>query len=687
MLEAPGGGGGTVVLIDPSTLRHAAARVKITSQELQLAKSALAQISTPAMPSSVAAVVLSALAEADVSLGPLPPGLDQLVIELTRRAFWAEFADQLLAGYNLSGTALQEFKAWMKDGTLLQYADEGEAIAAGRELAVAYSGFRKDPQLLIDLALSLKASEAKAAGAEVERAFGAGFVNQFGAKNMLLVPRMIQAMEWSRQITFEMGITNPNVLHDVALSWEENGKTLQQDPIKDLLAPFCITLANATCSGMLAPGASSAIADSEDTWATAALVSQGTFATPFLLQCFKSGVVDKIVEDSRSNLALGGTVPETDFPLGEMWSQGKESLPFDTKQTILDALARNPDAAAQALSQPIDAQPFDVFGQRETITNPIELLYRYGDFADHGAAFGHVYVTATDHLPPAEASKLTVTALTQLVGYDHGGMSAFKDGIATDLADHHIKDLFDSAASLDTSSSIAIAPSGADGAGEIELGRQNLTTVIAKLADRPSAFQTLLHAGATYQAALIDQGTQSPPVLGSSPVWAHKIGSFDATVLNATDLNRWEDFHASDERHQLVLGFFKDVTNGVVALDDPVADAVVHTGVDQAFDKAFPGPDPLQVSLTNADAKLDMINSIRASIAAGYYDHGQIHVQLPPDLQGTNGHLKAYGSLDVEAKRSYERWMHENQQVADAVGPAAGQVSDAFTDQSIDFGP
>jgi hypothetical protein len=36
--------------------------------------------------------------------------------------------------------------------------------------------------------------------------------------------------------------------------------------------------------------------------------------------------------------------------------------------------------------------------------------------------------------------------------------------------------------------------------------------VIRKLADRPSAVQTLVNSGATYQAGLIDEGTQSAPV-------------------------------------------------------------------------------------------------------------------------------------------------------------------------------
>ncbi|NUR77101.1 MAG: hypothetical protein HOQ28_12555, partial [Thermoleophilia bacterium] len=551
-MRASGGGGGRI-LIDPASLKASAGRVKGAVSELRLATAALGQLTLPDMPPGVAGAVRSALADATSAVATDPQLLDSAVVELTRRAFLAQYADRMMEGYALTGQARKDFIAWMKDGTLVQFADRDQGEAAGRELAKLYGNFRDEPQQLIDLAACLKGAERWGAQ-DVERAFGAGFVNQFGAKNMELVPRVIQAMEWSRQITGELSI-DPHVLADVAMKWE--GHDLHQDPLGDLLAPFSIALANATTSGRLTRTVEDAITRDPDTWATAALVSSGNFSTRFLLSVFKSGVVDKVAQESlyHGGGAFGEEPHDAPFTLGRMWSQGKEGLPYDTKQIVLDALARNPEAARLALTTPLNGVEAWDLGSRQAVSDPLQLLYHYGHFDDDGSAFGHAYEAATNDLNGNphdlaalhQGAGLTQHALTLMLGDDHDGMSGFKDGLAADLAHHHVSDLFTSAMANHIGDSIDVI----DGS-HIGIPREQLTDMFQKLGDHPSALATVLHSSAIYQGALIHDGTAQGP--NGSAEWAYKAGAFDATVLNAADLHRLEDFNAADERHKLIAG-------------------------------------------------------------------------------------------------------------------------------------
>ena len=185
----------------------------------------------------------------------------------------------------------------MKDGSLLRYADVDQAEAAGAYIGAMYRDRFEDPEELFDLAQILHASQENAHGDELE-AFSAAFVDGFGAENLVEVPRVIQAIEWSHVISGRMTMTvDPHVLHEVAYEWA--GQDLEHDPVGDLLAPFALALANATYSGRLSRTVEDEIAHDEDTWATAQLLHTGVFGTRFLLECFRTGVVDRIVEHSR----------------------------------------------------------------------------------------------------------------------------------------------------------------------------------------------------------------------------------------------------------------------------------------------------------------------------------------------------------------------------------------------------
>lgn len=682
------------VVVDPVGMRRGAARLRDASKELTVVARALAGVGLPEMPAGVAGAVQGGLASARSLLDGNAPQLADDAVELERRALWAEIADRLDAGYPLTGTQLREFVAWMKDGTLLRFATPDEAANAGTYLGALYRGNFKDPDRLIELAQILHASETWA-GPQQLRDFSGAFVESFGAQNMTEVPRVIQAMEWSHVINGSFGPQGQHVLTDVARQWGE--RPLTENPVNDLLAPFAIALANATYSSRLTRTTEDAIARDEDTWATAQLLAKGTFSTHFLLECFRSGVVDKVVEHSRwdsTAAGLGDEPHDAPYTLGRFWEGGDHvGLPYDTKALVLDALARNPEAATLALTTDLrGVQVYDRVGQQHGVTNPVALLYEHGDFDDDGAAFGRAYVAAADHLNADRSdlasvrhgSELSRTALTEMLEHDRDGMSAFKDGLATDLARHHIGDLFTSAAVNQEAGWDAVGIGHAEDGSPLELSPSQLTDTIRRLAEGDSALKTLLDAGAQHQAALIDEGTRLPPGAGHL-AWASTIGSFDAAVLNGTDLHRIDEFNAEDARHKAVVGFFKNVVDGVVQIENPVAGAAAHSLIDRGFADAFPGPSIDHVVEDSTRARSLMTNSLRAAVVTGYYNHGYMaHVDAPHGL-ADDGKLVSYGSLKGQALWDFDQWMHTNDDVRNVVEPALGQASDALSDRDIDL--
>jgi hypothetical protein len=682
------------VVVNPLELRRGASRLRDASKELTVVARALAGVGLPEMPAGVAAQVEGGIASARARLDGNAPRLADGAVELERRALWAEIADRLDAGYPLTGTQLKEFVAWMKDGTLLRYATPHEAANAGRYLGVLYRGNFKHPDRLIELAQILRAGETWAEP-EALREFSGAFVESFGAQNLVEVPRVIQAIEWSHVINGSFGPQERHVLDDVAREWGD--RDLEQDPVDDLLAPFAIALANATYSGRLTRTTEDAVAHDEDTWATAQLLTKGTFGTHFLLECFRTGVVQKIVDHSRwdgTAAGLGEEPHDAPYSLGRFWEHGDHrGVAYDTKSIVLDALARNPEAARLALTTDLHGvQVYDRVGQQHAVTDPLALVYEHGDFDDDGAALGRVYVAATDHLNAdrsdlasvRQGSELARTGLKEMLEHDRDGMSAFKDGLATDLARHHIGDLFTSAAVNQWEGWDTIGIGHAGDGSPLELSAPDLTETVRHLAERNSALTTLLDAGARHQAELIDEGTRYAPGSGHL-AWASTIASFDAAVLNGTDLHRLDEFNAADARHQAVVGFFKSVVDGVVRIENPVAGAAAHSLIDKGFEDAFPGPSIEHVVEDDTRARSLMTNAFRAAVVTGYYDHGHMAHVEPPHGLASDGKLVSYGSLKGQALWDFSQWMHTNDDVRNVVEPALGQASDALSDRDIDL--
>jgi filamentous hemagglutinin len=130
---APGGGGGTIV-VDIDGIRRASGVLADGAQAYALVVGRLRGRALPEMPPGVAGLVSLEISEASLALAGEPQLLLDTAQELRVRAFWAQVADQLYAGRDLTGAQLTEFKAAFASGLLQRYAEPGQA-----ELAAAYA--------------------------------------------------------------------------------------------------------------------------------------------------------------------------------------------------------------------------------------------------------------------------------------------------------------------------------------------------------------------------------------------------------------------------------------------------------------------------------------------------------------------------------------------------------------------
>ena len=184
-----------------------------------MASSGLTCVSLPEMPAGMVGEVSSGIQSVRSSIAGELSEIREAAVELTRRALWAEIADKLASGAELSDSQLREFNAWLMDGSMLRYANSYQAGLAGDFVGATYRDTFRNPEDLIELAQILRGSQQNSAGEELE-AFSAGFVESFGAENMVAVPRVIQAMEWSNVISSGLSLpTDPRVLQDVAQEW------------------------------------------------------------------------------------------------------------------------------------------------------------------------------------------------------------------------------------------------------------------------------------------------------------------------------------------------------------------------------------------------------------------------------------------------------------------------------------
>jgi hypothetical protein len=687
MPRAAGGGGGRIV-INPGDLRRGSKRLVDAGVQLTTVTGRIQSEPRPAMPADVAGDVTGVIQHVAQQLSRLIHPIQDSATELERRAFWAEIADQLAAGYPLSGAQLKKFMEGLCDKTLVRYAEPWQAELAGAYLASMYADNYKDPKKLIELAAILQQNQGTR---EANGAFMAGFVERFGTR-MADIPRVIQATEWTPGTS--MGSSD-----DPMVDWElgrelfDDGYQLKVDPV-ELLGAFSMALALGTASGRVSRQVEHDIAWDEDHWAVAQLMYEGTFGANFLKEAFQSIVVSDIQRDA------GRMGPDMTayMPIGMGDNEGP-SVPTDQCRLVLEALLRNPEGAALALSTPLpdEVHVASRWGAVDT-RDPIGVLYA-ADWDDDGKLFSDIYRSAVEHEWSTEgdvhgAHELTQSLVDRTINSYHR-WDPVTMALADDLATHHVDNLFASAAS-----DIGGDPDADGRAGMVRwnndeqqwglrLGTRELEDLFRALSGHETAYDRVLGAAAAHEVALIDANAtvDSDLPTGNDLGWARKIGAFNGILMNAHDLESFEDFDKENARHRLFFSFVNSVAGA--AATNPAAGAASSFAI-SVFDNAT-SPDVNAVLEANHEHKQLLTNTMNSAIALGYQHNGLVHSQEIDDLvRGRtivveDGRLKV-GPLNQEQLSRLLDWVGNDPKLDDIAGEAWDRAEQGMSSVDRDLG-
>jgi hypothetical protein len=130
MLARSSGGGAGTIVVDIGGVRQASGVFGNVGQAFSALASRVGGHALPEMPPGVEGHVAAELADVSSALGEFPQPFVDIAKELRVRAFWAQIADKLVAGVDLEGAELTEFKAAYASGLLTRYADPGLADLA-----------------------------------------------------------------------------------------------------------------------------------------------------------------------------------------------------------------------------------------------------------------------------------------------------------------------------------------------------------------------------------------------------------------------------------------------------------------------------------------------------------------------------------------------------------------------------
>jgi hypothetical protein len=665
------------VVVDPAELRTVATRYTDAAGTLGAISGRVGCRPLPEMPPEIVGRVTSGLQSASTTIANVASPFPAAAKELTIRAMWADIS---AAGGTVSGLSARElgnFMAFMKDGSMLDYATDEQKRIAGRIIGDMYRDNYKEPAKLLELASIMKSNGA-------DPYFAGSFIDTFGAKQFADIPRVIQAMEWG-DVLLQPGMPpDMGIDRDLALEFMLDDYHSDGDAA-DLMASFSMALASATYAGTLSRDTQRAIAYDEDKWGVAQLLTEGTFGAEFLRDVFHSGVIQQIGMDG-GNANWGGHMSPAYYPIG---GHGDHALPIDQKQIILDALERNPEAIALSLSSPVPEQ-FQ-FGVLQGEDDPLEILYDHmPPDDDWEKQFARMYTSGVDwandnhHFDQAYRMTESLVDRTLHSDWQKDGMT---EALANDLAAHHMENLHQSA-------SHAMTP----GAGNLEIDgvnkyrlifdQRDMTDLMREFADHEDMNKTFLGAARDYQAQLILDHTQQ---LDGKYAWTGQLGGFDSLLMNANDLDRLEDFDASNSKHKLVFSFVNSVTGAVESLHPAGAAVGIATGPLISWADDASAPPISDVVEANQGAKNALINQMHAAIAAGYYENGHFDSpeSAPPSSIAANGHLidiRHIGTGDdaKDKMRQLLAWLND-EDVNKVAGEAWDRADQARDNQDLDL--
>ncbi|MGH9000870.1 MAG: hypothetical protein ACRDY7_15930, partial [Acidimicrobiia bacterium] len=319
-----------------------------------------------------------------------------------------------------------------------------EAAAAIDALAAEYPPVGEvldDPRLLTRLAADI-------APHRHDPHFAAGFVERFGAENLVAVPRTLQAWQYGRVAG------RPLFDHERGLPSEHLERRPTDQEHRGILYAFSATLATATNSDSLDDDVRDDVTATDDPLALSWLLTNHDigFDTEFLLKAFEHVKVIVQAEARRAATIGPDPLPGT----GPITSPDGEALSTDPKVAILNAISRNPQAAHHLINTA--AEPITV----ETLQGPVEvdstldLLYRHGTYGDGGAAVGRMVAAANGELHrlteaagrDTDAGQDIATTANELTlrmaheaAYGRDALERAVVGLAPILAQRHMADI------------------------------------------------------------------------------------------------------------------------------------------------------------------------------------------------------------------------------------------------------
>jgi hypothetical protein len=689
-----GGGGGVRVLINAEDLRRGSGVLKESSARLQALANTVGSHTIPELPPELAAVPIE-LTTVGRSVGSEADPFVDLSKELRVRAFWADVADAQSECRNLGDAEITEMLLLMRSGDLLAYGVTSvQAEYAGRMLGSQFRDTFQQPAKLIELANLLRPNAANAD-------FAAGFIDSFGAENFVEIPRVLQAMEHPWSVGNSWYMDPGSIRQDIAqkILWD-NPDYRYDGNILDLLAPFTQALAVATYAGTLSRDRQQEIARDGDQWAVATLLSHpGTYGKDFLLDVFKTGVVDRIINDYNGEypgLWQEHVREDTRIPLG--WTNGNGGLPSDPKVIILNALARNADAAAVGLTAKIPpVELVRIMDSRPvTVTDPMQLLLEFGTYGDEGVALGEASASGVAGLHTdgqhAEANQITERLIHEVIRGERGDIDGIRDGLARVIATPGIMDNLHSAAASSESSvdydrdhDGLVGSSDADG---IRLSTSQLRDLLGELSERDLSRTRLLDGVMVHQTNEILAATG--PGGPQNVQWATEVGNFNGLLTSGVNEERIHDFEARKKAHEQIFGAINKVT-GLVPVAKPIG---IITDQTLSLIKDATAPSGQVVLDQNYDAAQEMRGRMNAAIVAGYFENGsfggpadvgaQINRLDSPGYEvesflDDNGHILPYDRMNDDQRATFEEWMNSDrvQNVVHNALESAGNGVDA----------
>jgi hypothetical protein len=443
-----------------------------------------------------------------------------------------------------------------------------------------------------------------------------------------------------------------------------------------------MALALGTASGRVSREVEHEIAWDDDHWAVAQLMHEGTFGANFLKETFQSIVVHDIQRDA---IRMGPD--QTGYMAIGLGDSDGPGIPTDERQLVLDALMRNPEGAALALSTPLPEEVHIASRWAPVDTrDPVSVLYA-ADWDDDGRQFAGLYREATDWAQSQasapgtsrEGNQITLQLIERVSNAQRDDLGLVTDALARDVAQHHVRSLIEMGAGSGVFDPEEPVTKGYIDltSNRIELNARQVEQLVNGIAEREQADHVFTHALGSGQASYLAEMVREHPE--AAKAWGYKIGTLNQYVLNAHDVDRTIEFGDASAKQKLgvsVLGStLSALTEGTPygALVGPVT-TVVDLGT---------APSHLDLETSNFGDKLDARGTVRALIATASYEYGNAPAPTSEQarylLDGNN--LIAYTDHLPEAVRGeFDDWVlaveSGNPQIGDAIENATQAMDD-----------